>query len=96
MPIRKSRDLLEIGKRDADKRQDHHNLSLQINTEYLPTSRYFSKRKSSQKVLQNLLVVAVSDRATKRQKHDALHQGIEPWSPALDEILLLTSGNHDH
>ena len=32
----------------------------------------------------------------KRQKKCALHQGIEPWSPALDEILLLTSGNHDH
>ena len=29
-------------------------------------------------------------------KEGALHQGIEPWSPALDEILLLTSGNHDH
>jgi hypothetical protein len=35
-------------------------------------------------------------RALSKAKDDALHQGIEPWSPALDEILLLTSGNHDH
>jgi hypothetical protein len=25
---------------------------------------------------------------SKAQKYDALHQGIEPWSPALDEITL--------